>query len=83
MHENRIDDGIELAEKVLGDPEAPGQAVDFAAFAAGLNEVQRLLGTTDDLGAMIGLDKEWAKRAIMASGNSATSDTGAKALSAS
>lgn len=32
-------------------------------------EVQRLLGTTDDLGAMIGLDKEWAKRAIMASGN--------------
>lgn len=32
-------------------------------------EVQRLLGVTDDLGAMIGLDKEWAKRAIMASGN--------------
>ncbi|AUM74217.1 amino acid ABC transporter substrate-binding protein [Paracoccus jeotgali] len=32
-------------------------------------EVQRLLGTTDDLGAMIGLDKEWAKRAIAASGN--------------
>ena len=32
-------------------------------------EVQRLLGTTDDLGAMIGLDKEWAKRAILASGN--------------
>ena len=32
-------------------------------------EVQRLLGVTDDLGAMIGLDKEWAKRAIMARGN--------------
>ena len=32
-------------------------------------EVQRLLGVTDDLGAMIGLDKEWAKRAIQASGN--------------
>ncbi|MFV0386893.1 amino acid ABC transporter substrate-binding protein [Paracoccus sp. (in: a-proteobacteria)] len=32
-------------------------------------EVQRLLGVTDDLGAMIGLDKEWAKRAILASGN--------------
>ncbi|MDP0927585.1 amino acid ABC transporter substrate-binding protein [Paracoccus onubensis] len=32
-------------------------------------EVQRILGVTDDLGAMIGLDKEWAKRAIQASGN--------------
>lgn len=32
-------------------------------------EVQRLLGKTDNLGAMIGLDAEWAKRAIAASGN--------------
>ena len=32
-------------------------------------EINRLLGTEGDLGAMIGLDKEWAKRAIMASGN--------------
>ncbi|MFI0394681.1 amino acid ABC transporter substrate-binding protein [Paracoccus jiaweipingae] len=32
-------------------------------------EVQRMLGSTDDLGKMIGLDKEWAKRAIAASGN--------------
>ena len=32
-------------------------------------EVQRLLGSTDDLGKMIGLDKDWAKRAIAASGN--------------
>lgn len=32
-------------------------------------EVQRLLGVTDDLGAMMGLDAEWAKRAIQASGN--------------
>ncbi|MDV7271074.1 amino acid ABC transporter substrate-binding protein [Thioclava sp. A2] len=32
-------------------------------------EVNRLLGTEGDLGAMIGLDKEWAKRAIMAGGN--------------
>ena len=32
-------------------------------------EVQRILGTTDDLGKMIGLDAEWAKRAIKASGN--------------
>ncbi|SIS68939.1 amino acid ABC transporter substrate-binding protein [Phaeovulum vinaykumarii] len=32
-------------------------------------EVNRLLGTEGDLGAMIGLDKEWAKRAIAAGGN--------------
>lgn len=32
-------------------------------------EVQRLLGVTDNLGAMIGLDAEWAKRAILAGGN--------------
>jgi len=33
-------------------------------------EVQRLLGTSsDDLGAMLGLDKEWARRAIAAGGN--------------
>ena len=32
-------------------------------------EVQRLLGQTDNLGGMIGLDAEWAKRAIMANGN--------------
>ncbi|MDO5656856.1 MAG: amino acid ABC transporter substrate-binding protein [Paracoccus sp. (in: a-proteobacteria)] len=32
-------------------------------------EVQRLLGASEDLGAMLGLDREWAKRAIAASGN--------------
>lgn len=33
-------------------------------------EINRLLGSSDDdLGAMIGLDKEWSKRAIMAGGN--------------
>ncbi|MCV2865954.1 amino acid ABC transporter substrate-binding protein [Defluviimonas sp. WL0075] len=32
-------------------------------------EVKRLLGLEGDLGAMMGLDKEWAKRAIAASGN--------------
>lgn len=32
-------------------------------------EVQRLLGVTDDLGKKIGLDKDWAKRAIAAQGN--------------
>ncbi|PCD75997.1 amino acid ABC transporter substrate-binding protein [Pseudothioclava arenosa] len=32
-------------------------------------EINRLLGVEGDLGAMIGLDKEWAKHAIMAGGN--------------
>ena len=31
--------------------------------------MQRLLGKTDNLGAMLGLDADWAKRAIAASGN--------------
>ena len=32
-------------------------------------EIKRLLGTEGDLGPMFGLDKDWAKRAIMADGN--------------
>jgi general L-amino acid transport system substrate-binding protein len=32
-------------------------------------EVRRLLGVEGDMGAMMGLDNEWAKRAIAASGN--------------
>ncbi|MFW0785846.1 LuxR C-terminal-related transcriptional regulator [Gordonia sp. CPCC 206044] len=36
VHENRIDEGIAEAERVLADPNAPSQAVDFAAFGAGL-----------------------------------------------
>ena len=32
-------------------------------------EINRILGTEGDLGAMFGLDKEWAKRAIAANGN--------------
>ncbi|PVA06458.1 amino acid ABC transporter substrate-binding protein [Thalassorhabdomicrobium marinisediminis] len=32
-------------------------------------EINRLLGTEGELGAMIGLDSDWAKRAIMAGGN--------------
>ena len=32
-------------------------------------EIRRLLGVEGDLGAMLGLDAEWAKRAIMAGGN--------------
>jgi DNA-binding NarL/FixJ family response regulator len=36
VHENQIDDGIAAAQAVLSDPHAPKQAIDFAAFAAGL-----------------------------------------------
>jgi general L-amino acid transport system substrate-binding protein len=32
-------------------------------------EIRRLLGTEGDLGPMLGLDVDWAKRAIMANGN--------------
>ena len=32
-------------------------------------EIRRLLGTEGDLGTMLGLDADWAKRAIMANGN--------------
>ena len=43
--------------------------IDELAKSSQNPEVQRLLGVTDDLGAMMGLDAEWAKRAIQASGN--------------
>ncbi len=43
--------------------------IDELAKSSQNPEVQRLLGTTDDLGKMIGLDAEWAKRAIKAGGN--------------
>jgi DNA-binding NarL/FixJ family response regulator len=36
VHQNKIDEGIAAAQAVLADPHAPKQAVDFAAFAAGL-----------------------------------------------
>jgi DNA-binding CsgD family transcriptional regulator len=36
VHENRIDAGLAAAEAVLSNPESPKQAVEFAAFAAGL-----------------------------------------------
>jgi DNA-binding NarL/FixJ family response regulator len=36
VHENRIAEGITEAERVLADPHAPKQAIDWAAFAAGL-----------------------------------------------
>ncbi len=40
-------------------------------MAMGTNnpEINRLLGSEGDLGGMLGLDKEWAKRAIMVEGN--------------
>ena len=42
-----------------------------AELSAGTDnpEINRLLGSDGDLGAMMGLDNEWAKRAIMAVGN--------------
>ena len=43
--------------------------IDELAKSSQNPEVQRLLGTTDDLGKMIGLDAEWARRAIKAGGN--------------
>lgn len=36
VHENKIIDGLAAAERVLSDPESPKQAIDFAAFSAGL-----------------------------------------------
>ena len=36
VHENKIDEGISAALAILADPRAPKQAVEFAAFAAGL-----------------------------------------------
>lgn len=42
-------------------------AADMAATSTN-PEVQRLLGVTDDLGTMFGLDADWAKRAISAEG---------------
>ncbi|MDE2791853.1 MAG: amino acid ABC transporter substrate-binding protein [Paracoccaceae bacterium] len=43
----------------------------LAEMAAGTNnpEINRLMGTEGDLGGMLGLDKEWAQRAIAAGGN--------------
>jgi DNA-binding CsgD family transcriptional regulator len=36
VHQNHIDEGLAAAKAVLADPRAPTQAVEFAAFAAGL-----------------------------------------------
>ncbi|WP_413874599.1 amino acid ABC transporter substrate-binding protein [Albidovulum sp.] len=42
---------------------------DQMATESGNPEVKRLLGTEDELGKMLGLDADWAKRAIKAGGN--------------
>ena len=44
-------------------------AAEMAAEAGDNPDVNRILGSEGDFGAMIGLDKEWAKRAIEAVGN--------------
>ena len=46
-------------------------SANMAEMAAGTNnpEINRLLGTEGNLGEMLGLDAEWAKRAIMVGGN--------------
>ena len=46
-------------------------SANIASLAGGSDnpEVNRLLGSEGDLGAMIGLDAEWAKRALMVGGN--------------
>ena len=36
VHENKIEEGIAAAEAVLADSHAPNQAIEFAAFGAGL-----------------------------------------------
>ncbi|MEM9097503.1 MAG: amino acid ABC transporter substrate-binding protein [Pseudomonadota bacterium] len=43
--------------------------VDEMAKGTNNPEINRLLGTEGDLGAMLGLDKEWAMRAIKTQGN--------------
>ena len=46
-------------------------SANIAELSAGTNnpEINRLLGTEGTLGEMLGLDAEWAKRAIMVGGN--------------
>ena len=42
---------------------------ELSSHAGDSHEVNRLLGTEGDLGAQLGLEADWAKRAIMAGGN--------------
>ncbi|CRK49985.1 Response regulator receiver protein [Rhodococcus sp. RD6.2] len=36
VHENRLDEGLTLAERVLSNPDSPSQAIEWAAFSTGL-----------------------------------------------
>jgi len=56
---------------ILGEELGITQAnVESMAASAGKNgDINRMLGTEGDFGAMIGLDKRWAVRAIKAGGN--------------
>lgn len=46
-----------------------GNAAEMGAKAGDNPDINRLMGTEGDFGAMIGLDKQWAMRAIAAVGN--------------
>ena len=56
-----------IAAEELGVTSA--NIAELSAAATNNPEVNRLLGTEGNLGEMLGLDAEWAKRAIMAGGN--------------
>ena len=56
-----------IAAEELGVTSA--NIAELSAAATNNPEVNRLLGTEGSLGEMLGLDAEWAKRAIMAGGN--------------
>lgn len=56
-----------IAAEELGVTSA--NVAELSASAGDNPEINRLLGTEGTLGEMLGLDSEWAKRAIMAGGN--------------
>jgi general L-amino acid transport system substrate-binding protein len=56
-----------IAAEELGVTSA--NIADMAAAAGDNPEINRLLGTEGTLGEMLGLDADWAKKAIMAGGN--------------
>ena len=56
-----------IAAEELGITQA--NVADMAAAPTGNANIDRLLGTKGDFGAMIGLDNQWAVRAIAAVGN--------------
>ena len=56
-----------IAAEELGITQA--NVNDMAAAAGDNPAINRMLGTEGDMGAMIGLDKQWAVRAIAAGGN--------------